>query len=299
MKTQKIAKKKIELFDIINTILMIILMVVMIFPFWYSLVGSFNEGNDYIRGGVYLWPRKFTLMNYEAVFRDKTIISAFIITILKATLGTFSSLFVTCLAAYALSRPNLKYKKFYIPFMMLTMYFGGGLIPYFILIKDMGLYDTFWVYIIPGLFSVWNMIIIRSFFAELPASLIESAKIDGAGEYCIFFKIILPLSKAVLAAITLFSVVGHWNSYFDSMMYTSSVELQTIQLFLKKVITDAGAAQGLASQAMQQIPEVAMSVTPQTIKLAAMVVTALPIICVYPFLQKYFAKGVMIGSVKG
>lgn len=297
--TIKAPKKKIELFDIINAILMIFMMFVMIFPLWYSIVGSFNEGQDYVRGGVYFWPREWTTANYNAVFRDPNIINSFIVTAAKSVVGTFSALLVTSLAAYALSRHQLKRRNFYMGFMMLTMYFGGGLIPYFILINDLNLYDSFWVYVIPGLFSVWNMIIIRSFFVELQQSLIDSAKIDGAGEYRIFFQIVMPLSKAVLATITLFSLVGHWNSFFDSMMYTSSAELQTIQLFLKKIITDAGAAQGVANQAARQIPEAAQKITPQTIKLAAMVVTALPIICVYPFLQKYFVKGVMIGSVKG
>ena len=292
-------KKKLEVFDILNIVLMILMMIIMIFPLWYSIVGSFNEGQDFIKGGVYIWPREFTLANYQAVFKDPTIVSSLLITAAKSIVGTFTSLFVTALAAYALSRKQLKFRNFYMGFMMLTMYFGGGLIPYFMLIKNMGLYDNFWVYVIPGLFSVWNMIIIRSFFVELPQSLIESAKIDGASEYRVFFQIVLPLSKAVLAAITLFSLVGHWNSYFDSMMYTSSKELQTIQLFLRKIITDAGTAQGVASQAAQMIPESAKKITPQTIKLAAMVVTALPIVFVYPFLQKHFAKGVMIGSVKG
>lgn len=291
--------KKWTPFDVINRICMIFMVVIMLFPFWYSVVGSFNDGSDYVRGGVYFWPRNFTLSNYKAVFRDQTILSSFFVTVCKALLGSVSSLLVTSMAAYAISRQQLKGKKFYVPYLMIPMYFGGGLIPFFILIQNIGLYDRFGVYIIPGLFSIWNMIIIRSFFVELPTGLIESAKIDGAGEYRIFFQIVLPLSKAVLAAIMLFSLVEHWNSYFDSMMYTSSEQLQTIQLFLKKVITDPGAASSLASQAMQQIPEAARETTPQTIKLAAMVVTALPIICVYPFLQKHFAKGVMIGSMKG
>jgi len=271
----------------------------MVFPFWYSLVGSLNEGMDYTKGGIYLWPRKFTLSNYRAIFSDNQVFASFRVTILKSVIGTVTSLLVTSLAAYAMSRPNLKGKGFYIPYMLVTMYFGGGLIPFFILINEMHLYDNFWVYIIPGLFSVWNMIIIRSFFASLPSSLIESAKIDGAGEYRIFFRIVIPLSKAVLAAIILFSVVGHWNSYFDSMMYTSSRELQTIQLFLRKVITEPGATTQLGSELTKVIPEAAKKTTPQTLKLAAMIVTAAPIICIYPFLQKYFAKGVMIGSVKG
>lgn len=292
-------KKPVNLFDVLNTVMMCIMMAVMIYPLWFIIVGAFNEGQDYIRGGVYFWPRVFTLDNFRAVFYEKSIIDAFIVTILKCVIGTITSVFFTTLVAYGITRPNLKLKKVYIPYIMFTMFFGGGLIPYFILIKDLGLYNTFWVYIIPGLFSVWNMIIIQSFISALPDSLIESAKIDGAREYKIFFNIVLPLSKPVLAAIALFTVVGHWNSYFDSMMYTNSAHLQTIQLFLKKVITDASVSQGLGAQAVQVVPESAAKITPQTIKLAAMTVTALPIVAVYPFLQKYFVKGVMIGAVKG
>ena len=161
------------------------------------------------------------------------------------------------------------------------------------------MYDSFWVYIIPGLFSVWNMIIIQSFFRDLPASVFESARIDGAGEYRIFCQIALPLSKPVLAAIVLFSFVGSWNSYFDSMMYTNSPNLQTIQLFLMKLITDPSSAKAMGRAAAQSMPNQARQITPQTLKLAAMTVTALPIISIYPFLQRYFVKGVMVGSIKG
>ena len=201
--------------------------------------------------------------------------------------------------SYAITRPNLKLKKIYIPFIMLTMFFSGGLIPYFILIVNLNLYDSFWVYIIPTMFSAYNMIIIQSFMRDLSAELIESAKLDGAGEYRIFFQIILPLSKPVLATIALFTVVTHWNSYFDSMMYTSSQELQTIQLFLKKVITDPSISRGLGSAAAIAIPDQATTLTPQVVKLAAMVVTALPVVCIYPFLQRYFVKGVTMGAIKG
>ncbi|MEG0766413.1 MAG: carbohydrate ABC transporter permease, partial [Clostridia bacterium] len=173
------------------------------------------------------------------------------------------------------------------------------LIPYFLLIKDIGLYNSFWVYILPSLFSVWNMIILQSFMRELPAPLFESARIDGAREYRIFFQIVIPLCKPVLAAIALFTFVGHWNSYFDSMMYTSSQSLQTIQLFLKKVITDPSFSNSVGSAASATMPDQAYKITPRTIKLATMMVTALPVIAVYPFLQKYFVKGVMIGAVKG
>jgi putative aldouronate transport system permease protein len=291
-------KRRIDIFEVVNTVLMVFMIFIMLFPFWYALAGSLNDGQDYLGGGIYFWPRVFTLANYQAVLRDKTIFNSFMVTAAKSILGALSNALVTALAAYAMSRPRLKGKKFYGILMAVTMYFGGGLIPYFILIKNLHLYNTFWVYIIPGLFSVWNLIIFRSFFLDIPGSLIESAKIDGAMEYRIFFKIILPLSKAVLAAILLFSLVGHWNAYFDSMMYTSSIKLQTIQLFLKKIITDPGAAATMSGNMIREIPAQALKINPQTLKLAAMVVTALPILCVYPFLQKYFVKGVLIGSIK-
>ncbi len=286
-------------FDWINYAVMLLLAFIMVYPLWYCVAGSLNEGMDYLRGGVFLWPRKWTLANYKAVFLDSAILNAFWVTIWKCLVGTVTSVLCTAMVAYAITRPKLRLKKLYIPFIMLTMFFSGGLIPYFILIVDLGLYDSFWVYIIPTMFSAYNMIIIQSFMRELPSELIESAKLDGASEYRIFFQMILPLSKPVLATIALFTVVTHWNSYFDSMMYTSSQELQTIQLFLKKVITDPSVSRGLGSAATIAIPDQAATLTPQVVKLATMVVTALPVVCIYPFLQRYFVKGVTVGAVKG
>ena len=286
-------------FDWINYAVMVLLAFIMVYPLWYCVAGSLNEGMDYLRGGVFLWPRKWTFANYKAVFLDSAILNAFWVTIWKCLVGTVTSVLCTAMVAYAITRPKLRLKKLYIPFIMLTMFFSGGLIPYFILIVDLGLYDSFWVYIIPTMFSAYNMIIIQSFMRELPSELIESAKLDGASEYRIFFQMILPLSKPVLATIALFTVVTHWNSYFDSMMYTSSQELQTIQLFLKKVITDPSVSRGLGSAATIAIPDQAATLTPQVVKLATMVVTALPVVCIYPFLQRYFVKGVTVGAVKG
>ena len=286
-------------FDWINYTVMVLLAFIMIYPLWYCVAGSLNEGMDYLRGAVFLWPRKWTLANYKAVFLDSAILNAFWVTIWKCLVGTVTSVLCTAMVAYAITRPKLRLKKLYIPFIMLTMFFSGGLIPYFILIVDLGLYDSFWVYVIPTMFSAYNMIIIQSFMRELPSELIESAKLDGASEYRIFFQMILPLSKPVLATIALFTVVTHWNSYFDSMMYTSSQELQTIQLFLKKVITDPSVSRGLGSAATIAIPDQAATLTPQVVKLATMVVTALPVVCIYPFLQRYFVKGVTVGAVKG
>ena len=286
-------------FDWINYAVMVLLAFIMVYPLWYCVAGSLNEGMDYLRGGVFLWPRKWTLANYKAVFLDSAILNAFWVTIWKCLVGTVTSVLCTAMVAYAITRPKLRLKRLYIPFIMLTMFFSGGLIPYFILIVDLGLYDSFWVYVIPTMFSAYNMIIIQSFMRELPSELIESAKLDGASEYRIFFQMILPLSKPVLATIALFTVVTHWNSYFDSMMYTSSQELQTIQLFLKKVITDPSVSRGLGSAATIAIPDQAATLTPQVVKLATMVVTALPVVCIYPFLQRYFVKGVTVGAVKG
>lgn len=300
MARQKVSKlQKSTAFDWLNCIVMALISFLMLYPLWYCIVGSLNEGSDYLQGGVFLWPRKWTFANYKAVFLDRSILDAFGVTIAKCLVGTLTSVLCTSMVSYAITRPRLKLKKVYIPFIMLTMFFSGGLIPYFILITDLGLYDSFWVYIIPTMFSAYNMIIIQSFMRELPGELLESAKIDGASEYRIFFQMILPLSKPVLATISLFTIVSHWNSYFDSMMYTSSQKLQTIQLFLKKVITDPSVARGLGSAAAVTIPEQASTLTPQVVKLATMVITALPIICVYPFLQRYFVKGVTMGAVKG
>ncbi|MEG0692078.1 MAG: carbohydrate ABC transporter permease, partial [Oscillospiraceae bacterium] len=194
-------KTKIRMapFDYINIILMVLMIIIMAYPFWYTLIGSLNEGSDYMRGGVYLFPRKFTMSNYKAVFMDPQILQAFWVTIWKCLIGTVTSVLFTAMVSYAITRPNVKLKNIYIPFIMITLFFSGGLIPYFILIKGLNLYDSFWVYILPTLFSAYNMIIIQSFMREIPSALVESAKIDGASEYRIFFRIILPLSKPVLA----------------------------------------------------------------------------------------------------
>lgn len=292
-------RRKLKTFDYINILLMLIVILLTLYPFWYTLVGSLNEGADYIRGGVWFWPRKFTLYNYRAVFMDKKILSAFWVTIWKVLIGTTTTVFFTSMISYAITRPNLKLKKIYIPFIMVTLFFSGGLIPFFVLITKLKLYDNFMVYIIPTLFNAYNMIIIQSFMREIPLSLTESAKIDGASEYRIFLQIVLPLSKPVLATIALFAAVGHWNAYFDSMMYTNSIELQTIQLFLKKVITDPSMAASLTTSVASAVPDQAIKLTPQSIKLSTMIVTALPIIMIYPYLQRYFVKGVTIGAVKG
>ena len=278
---------------------MLIVLVVTLLPFWLSLVGSFNEGMDYMRGGVYLTVRKFTLANYKAAFMDKSILTAFGVTAARTIVGTFTHIIFTLTVSYAMSRKGLKYKGFYMTLFLITMFIGGSLIPTYLLYKELNLINNFLVYIIPGLFSTWNMIIFISFLLGLPESIIESARIDGASEYTILYRLVFPLSKAAIAAIALFCGVGHWNAYYDSMMYTTSDSLQTIQFFLMRIITQYNIAAGIGVSAAANIPDHAKKVAPETIKLAMMMITIGPIILLYPFLQKYFIKGVYIGSIKG
>ena len=279
--------------------LSILIFVIILYPLWFIVIASISNSNLVNLGQVKFWPKDIRFYGYQQIIEDTRIWRGYLNTLIYVLVGTALNMVVTMPAAYALSRRGFKARNKVMFYFVFTMFFSGGLIPYFILIVDLGLYDSFWVFIIPTMFSAYNMIIIQSFMRELPSELIESAKLDGASEYRIFFQMILPLSKPVLATIALFTVVTHWNSYFDSMMYTSSQELQTIQLFLKKVITDPSVSRGLGSAATIAIPDQAATLTPQVVKLATMVVTALPVVCIYPFLQRYFVKGVTVGAVKG
>ncbi len=286
-----------RIFNTANTLLMLLVIFITLYPFWHTLVGSFNEGIDYMRGGVHFWPRKFSTENYRIVFINESIINSYMVTLLRTITGIITHLLVTSVFAYAFSRKILMGKRIYAIICLIPMFFSGGLIPTYLLYKSLGLLDNFLVYIIPGMFSFWNVLIFQAFFRGIPDSIIESAKIDGAGEYRIYVTLILPLSKPVLAAIALFVGVFHWNSFFDSMMFTSSEGLQTIQLFLMKIIRTKEAAATMLESVSSGSEY--RKTTSTTIQLATMMVTTAPIIALYPFLQKYFVKGIMIGSIKG
>jgi putative aldouronate transport system permease protein len=286
-----------KVFDIFNIIGMCMLIFLTIYPFWYSLIGSLNEGADFIRGGVYLWPRKFTTANYRAVFQNMQLLDAFKITVARTILGTVFSVLFTVIFAYGFSRKNLKGRKIYAFMGIFTMFFSGGLIPYYMVIRQLGLFDSFLVYIIPSLFSFWNVIIFQAFFKEIPESIIESARIDGASEYRILFSLILPLSKPVIASIGLFTAVYHWNAYFDAMTFTNRAALQTLQVLLMKIVRSKEFAQTMTQAAARYVKKDELN--PVTVQLATIMVATIPIVVVYPFLQKYFVKGIMIGSIKG
>lgn len=294
----RIKSREDIIFDIFNTILMLILIFLTLYPVWFCIVGSFNEGLDYMRGGVNFWPRKFTLSNYRVVLMEPRIKDAYKITILRTIIGVITHVLFTSLFAYGFSRRNLIGKKIYGTMGIITMFFSGGLIPSYLLYKWLRLLNSFWVYVIPALFNFWNVIIFQSFFREIPESINESARIDGANEYQIYFYLILPLSKPVLAALALFTGVWHWNSYFDSMVFTTSQELSTIQLLLMKIIRSTEGAANVASRAGEML-ERQRDISSTTVQMATMVITSAPIMMLYPFLQKYFVKGVMIGSIKG
>ncbi|MDN4077542.1 carbohydrate ABC transporter permease [Paenibacillus polymyxa] len=283
------------IFDFFNNIFMLVICFVTLYPVWYVLVNSFNEGADAMRGGIYWWPRLFSLDSYQAVFANSGIMTAMGVTVAKTLIGTIVHVFFTAMIAYAYSRRELIGRKLYMLIGTITLFFGGGLIPTYLLIRDLGLLDSFWVYIIPAMFSFFDLIIFMAFFRELPDALEEAAKIDGANDFSIFCRIVLPVSMPVVATISLFHGVYQWNDYFTGMIYINNTDLQPIQTYLYRVV-----AQSSSNQVMSAAPGiVAQSVTSQSIKLATMVITTLPIVLVYPFLQKYFVKGLMIGSVKG
>jgi putative aldouronate transport system permease protein len=269
---------------------------VTLYPVWYTVILSFNDPGDALYGGIYWWPRNFSLISYQQVFRNNAIIKAFNISFWRTLIGTVASVFFTAMAAYAFSKKHIMGNRFYLVMGTITMFFGGGLIPYFLVMKAIGLYDNFLMYIIPAMFSFWNCIIFMSFFRTMPAGLEESAKIDGANDFVIFVRIVLPLSTAVLATIALFNGVYHWNDYFTGVMYFNNQDMLPIQTYLYRIIAAASISR---SQEGMPVDIGALQVTTQSLKLATMVVTTMPVVCVYPFLQRYFIKGVMIGSIKG
>lgn len=276
---------------------MLLVMVVTLYPFLNTIAVSFNNGLDTIRGGIYLWPREWTLQNYVSVFQNPNLTQAAFISVARTVVGTVVQLFCTAMLAYVLSRKEYMFNKLVTTLFVVTMYFSGGLIPGYMLIKQVGLLNSFWVYIIPGLIGVFNMIVIRTYIQGLSEGLIESAKMDGAGDFRIFMRIVLPLSKPVLATVALFIAVGQWNSWFDSMLYTAgNRNLTTLQYELMKLLSSATSQGGTVN--VDSYKNVTNMVTPVSIRAAITVVTAMPIVLLYPFLQKYFVTGLTIGGVK-
>ena len=282
-------------FVIFNTLILTIFCVVTLYPILNTLAVSFNEAVDTLTGGITLFPRKFSLENYKTVFRTQTLMTGAYISVLRTVLATVIHMLTTSLIAYVLTRKEFLFNKQVSLFYVISMYVSGGMIPTMLLFKSMGLTNNFWVYILPGMVSAYNMIVIRTYMNGLPDSLVESAQVDGAGHLRIFLRIILPLCKPVLATIALFIAVGQWNSWFDVMLYNSGrPELTTLQYELMKLLSAVSQQSGDPATAKHA----ANMVTPESVRAAATIVTAFPIVCLYPFLQRYFVTGLTIGGVK-
>ena len=286
-----------KIFDWFNFLFMLMFAFIMIYPFWNQLIVSFNEGVDTMYGNLYFWPRKFTFENYQYVFQRQNLAKGALISVLRCVVATVSSLFCTGLLAYVTTIKAFKGRKFMRIIFIITMYFSGGLIPTYLLYTKLGLMETFTVYWLPGLFGAYNMLLIGSYISGLPESLAESARIDGASELTIYFRIIIPLCKPVFAALAVMIAVGHWNSWFDVLLYNSSGKWDTLQVYLRKILLQAEQAAKL--QAEQKMYEAMKNLTTTSIRAATTMVVSLPILFVYPFFQKYFVGGITIGAVKG
>lgn len=295
-RTNRIKKSPYDIaFVIINTTILTIFCVVTLYPILNTLAISFNEAVDTLTGGIRLLPRKWTIQNYKTVFNMKNLMTGAYISVMRTVIATFVQTLATALLAYILARKEFYFNRLVSLIFVVTMYLNAGIIPTMLLYKDLRLTNSFWVYIIPGMVYAYNMIVIRTYMNGLPDSFVESAQVDGAGHVRIFLKIILPLCKPVLATVALFIAVYQWNSWFDVMIYNPSKEnLTTLQFELMKLLSAVSQQSG-DPNAMKHA---ANMVTPESVRAAATIVTAFPIVCLYPFLQRYFVTGLTIGGVK-
>ena len=281
-----------KIFNTANVIFMVFFLAIIALPLWNIVALSFNDATDAARGGIYFWPREFSLESYYTVFEDSAIYKAFVISVAKTVIGVVLHTALTAMVAYGMSRRNLMGRKIYMNMGILTMFVSGGMIPTFLLFKELGLLNNFWVYIIPVLFSFYDMVILMNFFRSIPFSLEESAMMDGANPFIIFVKIILPLSLPVLATIALFHGVFQWNDYMTANIYVDDRSLYPLQMLLFRIVSEN------LSPAVATGTNVVRNTTSQSLQLATMVVTTVPVVVMFPFLQKYFIQGMTLGSVK-
>lgn len=278
--------------DTVIWILLILIFIMTAYPFYYCIIASFSDGYDFMRGGVFFYPRKPTLGNYQELLSDPKWLMAFPVSFFRTIVGTLLTVFMTSLLSYALSRKDLMFGSIYKFFVVFSMYVSGGLIPFYILLKNLHLLNTIWVYIFPSMLNLFFVIVGINFFSSIPASLVESAKLDGATEFQVLLRVVLPLSRAFLATLALFTAVNQWNSWLDSTYYVSDEKLRTVAY---RMVTAINQSAGAATISGGTIVSKSTALTSQA---TAMVVSMLPIMLVYPFLQKYFVQGLMIGAVK-
>lgn len=283
------------IFDVSNYVVLGIIGIVAILPFLYVIAGSFASDAELTKRAVFLIPEQFTLASYRFIFSTSTIVKSIGVSLYVMVVGTFVNLFFTVTMAYALSKRSLMGRNAVLNLIIFSMLFGGGLIPTFLVVRELHMLDTYWALMIPGAISAFNLIIVKNFFQEIPPELEEAAKIDGCTEIGLLWRIVLPLSMPVLATFTLFYAVGHWNNFFSALLYINDPAKWPLQVMLRQIVLLSQAAAGDINSMDPNFvkpPE-------QSIKMAVIVVGTIPILLVYPFLQKHFAKGVLIGSVKG
>jgi putative aldouronate transport system permease protein len=288
-------------FDIFNIIFMLLFAITIIFPFWQQMVLSVSSVSESMKTGLHLFTTNINFRAYQKIFSTNLLINAYYWTIIRVVVGTVLSLIVTAMLAYPLSKKHLPLRNTITGIIVFTMFFSGGLIPSYFLVRDLRLIDTVWALILPMLVGAFNVLLIRNFFMSLPDSLEESAKIDGAKDFTILFRIMLPLSKPIMATVALWMAVAHWNAWFDALIYMNTTRITVVQIYLRRVLIENQMALAGINSELKTIlkQDQSISFTPQSLKGAILIVTTLPIILTYPFLQKYFVKGIMIGSLKG
>ena len=286
---------KDRVFDVAVYGIAILMILMIVYPLWFIIIASFSNPADVANGNVWFWPKEWKLDGYMELLKQDIIWRGYLNTILYTLVGTLIALVVNIPAGYALSRKDLFGRKWLSLFIIIPMFIGGGLVPTYLVVKAFGLLDTFWVMVVPFSVSSFNIIIARTFFKEsIPETLWEAAQIDGCGTIRYFFTMVLPLSKAILAVIGLWTAVGIWNSWFNALIYLTNEDLQPLQLILRRILISnqslLGTASGELASELRRLSEM--------MKYAAIVVSTVPIMCLYPFLQKYFNQGVMVGSIK-
>ena len=283
-----------KIFNVFNVTILGVVALMALYPFVFTISMSLSSAAEAMRSGLHLYPRDISLTSFEMVLANPEIVSGFSNSVLRTVAGTALTLFFTCLTAYPLARRELPHRGPLLFLILFTMIFSGGIVPNYLLIKNIGLIDSLWALILPHMLTAFNVIVMKNFFQSIPESLAESAKIDGASEINILARIYVPLSKPVLATIGLWTAVAHWNQWFDAMLYITNDENQVLQTFLQRIVIESSVEmieQGLVDPSVTQF-------TPETIKAATVVVTVLPMLLIYPFVQKYFVKGIMLGGVK-
>ena len=286
--------KKVTAFDVVLVVIMVLLSAMFLYPLLNMLALSFSDSQELKSLPVYLWPKGFSLESYKALLGDSRTLLYYWNTVKYASVGTVIMLLTTSLMAYPLSIPALRGRRFVSVLLTITMFFGGGLIPYYVTIMQLGMINTFWVMVIPGAISAYNVIVFKTFFMSIPEALRESASLDGAGHVRILFQIVLPLSKAVLATFALFSIVGYWNDYMTALLYLRDDTKYPIQLLMRRLLVLMDYKDASTAQMLKDFQKIST----RTTKAAATIITVVPVLCVYPFMQKHFAKGVLLGSIK-